>query len=627
MWVGFAELGNKPEKKGQAYEPGVFFYQNMNYLQAKLEGGDQIEKELAMYLICQLRSPITKSKQVKKLLPALIAKYVIPEFKNPIMFLRARAVDIFTEYGSMELEVDIVKAAVEGIYLCLTKDEHALVRIKAASAFNCILKHAPAKDLVRPLLKDILAVYLHLLESYDLENIINSLESIVEDFALEIAPFAHDLVLHLSKLYFKLFNKDVEQTNKEEYDGEAELAAAGCLKTITRIIESPIPGEVIPQLEPAVLGIAEFVFGEESCDYVEDVLVLLNAYLFKLRKMSGAVWFYFQVVVYNLVGIPKEMWPALDSLPLPEKQRGLLKNIRAGDNFEMMEQSMPVLRNYIQKTSCLRGEPNFEPLRNNLISLLFYLFSEIYKRGPNEYSGELDITCCTALMAYLLENYQRTLPDSVYGHIWDFAKLNTLKFSSRMLKVLNSQLLALLLWAAPLQTLTSAHKHNMLPALLREVTLYESKYEHEHERARVILGLNALLLLPEKPQEILTKVPDLFRMALKLVRKNADERLDYEHTAGNLLDDDEDEEDPEEIEFDDDDDEFWEEQFDDNYESALDSIDEIADFKRTIERLSQEQNAFYKELVQSVPAEDLAALDEKIQKALEKVEKQADSKQ
>lgn len=53
------------------------------------------------------------------------------------------------------------------------------MRIKAASAFNCILKHSAAKDLVRPLLKDILAVYLHLLESYDLENIINSLESIV----------------------------------------------------------------------------------------------------------------------------------------------------------------------------------------------------------------------------------------------------------------------------------------------------------------------------------------------------------------------------------------------------------------------------------------------------------------
>lgn len=69
------------------------------------------------------------------------------------MFLRARAVDIFTEYGSMDLELNVVQQAVQGIYYCLTKDEHSLVRIKAASAFNCILKHSSAKNLVKPLLK------------------------------------------------------------------------------------------------------------------------------------------------------------------------------------------------------------------------------------------------------------------------------------------------------------------------------------------------------------------------------------------------------------------------------------------------------------------------------------------
>jgi len=84
------------------------------------------------------------------------------------MFLRARAVDIFTEYGAMELDIEVVRRAVEGIYICLTKDVAALVRIKAAIAFNCILKHKTAKDLVRPLLKDILTVYLQLLEQYDL---------------------------------------------------------------------------------------------------------------------------------------------------------------------------------------------------------------------------------------------------------------------------------------------------------------------------------------------------------------------------------------------------------------------------------------------------------------------------
>ena len=61
------------------------------------------------------------------------------------MFLRARAVDIFYDYGSMGFPIEIISKATEGIYLCLTQDQNPIVRIKAASAFNCILRHKQAK--------------------------------------------------------------------------------------------------------------------------------------------------------------------------------------------------------------------------------------------------------------------------------------------------------------------------------------------------------------------------------------------------------------------------------------------------------------------------------------------------
>ncbi len=56
-------------------------------------------------------------------------------------------------------------------------------------------------------------------------------------------------------------------------------------------------------------------------DYIEDALILLNAFLFKIEKISPAIWFYYQVIVYNIVGIPKQMWPMIDKLPITEKQR------------------------------------------------------------------------------------------------------------------------------------------------------------------------------------------------------------------------------------------------------------------------------------------------------------------
>lgn len=49
--------------------------------------------------------------------------------------------------------------------------------------------------------------------------------------------------------------------------------------------------------------------------------------------MSGPIWFFYQVVVYNIAGIPKEMWASLDKLPIHSRQKNILKNIRVGDNF------------------------------------------------------------------------------------------------------------------------------------------------------------------------------------------------------------------------------------------------------------------------------------------------------
>ena len=129
----------------------------------------------------------------------------------------------------------------------------------------------------------------------------------------------------------------------------------------------------------------------------------------------------------------------------------------------MMERSMPVLRNYIQKSATLPAtEPHFEVFKTNIIQLLFYLVSEMYKKPPNEFNGELDITCCAALLIYLLENYQNKLPENVYAHIYEFSKLNFTKFKSKMMKSLTSQLIGLLLWLTPAPILTMAHKDNLL---------------------------------------------------------------------------------------------------------------------------------------------------------------------
>lgn len=65
-----------------------------------------------MYLICKLRTILLNLPYISATLPDLIDQYVIPEFKNPVMFLRARAVEMFSEYGFIKLNISVLRKAV-----------------------------------------------------------------------------------------------------------------------------------------------------------------------------------------------------------------------------------------------------------------------------------------------------------------------------------------------------------------------------------------------------------------------------------------------------------------------------------------------------------------------------------
>ena len=100
------------------------------------------------------------------------------------------------------------------------------------------------------------------------------------------------------------------------------------------------------------------------------------------------------------------------------------------------------------------------------------------------------------------------------------------------------------------------------------------------------------------------KMPELFKTAIILVKKNAEQRIDEGETNGKneLKSLEEEEDDFEDYNFESDDQDFWEEQYDDNYSSALDSIDEIGEFKKTVEKLRVEQPNFTTQLLASVAA-------------------------
>ena len=100
-----------------------------------------------------------------------------------------------------------------------------------------MLRNDTACEFLKPALKNILEVYLKIMEDIDSEELIGALEEIVERFSEDIGPFAVQLAQQLASKYKALVTEEPGQQDDDEEEEKA-LAAAGCVTAIRRILEA-----------------------------------------------------------------------------------------------------------------------------------------------------------------------------------------------------------------------------------------------------------------------------------------------------------------------------------------------------------------------------------------------------
>lgn len=101
-----------------------------------------------MWAIESLSHKVKKLKSFKMELEYILEHHIIPEFDNPIGFLRARACTVFDHYCSIDfVNKQNITLAVQGISKCIL-DKDLPVKVKAAVALSSVLKHKEAFDLI-----------------------------------------------------------------------------------------------------------------------------------------------------------------------------------------------------------------------------------------------------------------------------------------------------------------------------------------------------------------------------------------------------------------------------------------------------------------------------------------------
>jgi hypothetical protein len=70
------------------------------------------------------------------------------------------------------------------------------------------------------------------MDDIDLDELLNGLSEIVSDFKEDISEFSVSLVIQLVTAFHRLIKVDLDDD-----DGEAQMAASGCIKTILKIMD------------------------------------------------------------------------------------------------------------------------------------------------------------------------------------------------------------------------------------------------------------------------------------------------------------------------------------------------------------------------------------------------------
>ena len=480
---------------------------------------DLLLKEALLWSLGILKDDIVNDEGLKLQMETILEQHVLPEFKNTIGFLRARACWIFGKYGHIEFKnSQNIKIAVEGISHCLM-DTQLPVRVKAAIALNCLLTQKEAEDLLRPSLPKILEIYLKLMDQIDNEGIVAALEGIVDSYQQEIVPYAFDLVVHLTSAFHKYCQKSNKQSmnpdnDDDDDDSEAEMAAAGCLEAIRRILMAKLPEITYTSIQQVILPIFNYCFSEDGSDFIDEALSCLNILLYNSKSISDHLLFYFPILIYIIVGLPENTnIQALSQLT--EEQKDLLEKVKNGWGAEFLEAMLGCFKNYISKTkeSFLKMNDLFG---ESFVNLLFKAINRVYEISLNG-SDDLDMVLATTLNVALIENNPGKL-DNYLPYIIE-TSIERLKIEkSKQLKVANFEVITLALWYNPWLTLNYLTQKNYVSPLFQSLFASLPQFKNDFDKIRVMFGLASIFKMQENemPPPILTSCAGLIKQLVKL---------------------------------------------------------------------------------------------------------------
>ncbi|THU59005.1 hypothetical protein C4D60_Mb03t20430 [Musa balbisiana] len=485
----------------------ILQYLGNRYDGASVEFKPYRQKDGALLAIGALCDKLKQTEPYKSELERMLVQHVLPEFTSPIGHLRAKAAWVAGQYAHINFSDQNNFRRVFHYVVSGLQDPELPVRVDSVFALRSFVEACKDLNEIRPILPQLLDEFFKLMNEVENEDLVFTLETIVDKFGEEMAPYAIGLCQNLAAAFWRCLGAS---ESDDEADDSGALAAVGCLRAISTILESVnrLP-HLFVQIEPTLLPIMRKMLSTDGQDVFEEVLEIVSYMTFYSPTISLEMW---------------TLWPLImDAL---------------GDwAIDFFDNILGPLDNYISRSTShflTCKDPDYQQsLWNALSSML-----------SDKNIDDADIEPAPKLIEVVFQNCKGQVDHWVEPYLR--ITIERLQRAERpYLKCLLMLVIADALYYNPSLTLNILHKlgvaahfFNLWFQMLQEVKRSGTRanFKREHDKKVCCLGLISLLGLPadQLPGEAFERV---FKATLELLVSYKDQARAFQ---SNYEDDDSD---------------------------------------------------------------------------------------
>ncbi|KAG6406065.1 hypothetical protein SASPL_133662 [Salvia splendens] len=246
------------------------------------------QKDGALLAIGALCDKLKQTEPYKSELERMLVQHVFPEFSSPVGHLRAKAAWVAGQYAHINFsDPNNFRRALHSIVAGM-RDPELPVRVDSVFALRSFVEACNDLGEIRPILPQLLDEFFKLMNEVENEDLVFTLETIVDKFGEEMAPYALGLCQNLAAAFWKCMNTAEAD---EEGDDPGALAAVGCLRAISTILESvnSLP-DLFIHIEPTLLPIIRRMLTTDGQEVFEEVLEIVSYMTFFSPTISLEMW-------------------------------------------------------------------------------------------------------------------------------------------------------------------------------------------------------------------------------------------------------------------------------------------------------------------------------------------------